>query len=211
MTGLLIKDILNLRKYAMTMLIFIVFYSALSFTMDDPGFISGAIVLFFTMISITSFSYDNLAKWDNYALSLPITRKEMVLSKYILAMLLAIGGTLFSIVAGGLIVFIKDITSFKEQLVISYCLFVIATLFISALLPLIYKYGVEKARIMIVVVIGLPSILLFALSKIGVLMPTDEQFMLLLKLSPIFLVIVLFVSYFISLEIYKKKRTVMVL
>ncbi|WP_019242166.1 MULTISPECIES: ABC-2 transporter permease [Bacillus] len=206
MTGLLIKDILNLRKYAMTMLIFIVFYSALSFTMDDPGFISGAIVLFFTMISITSFSYDNLAKWDNYALSLPITRKEMVLSKYILAMLLAIGGTLFSIVAGGLIVFIKDITSFKEQLVISYCLFVIATLFISALLPLIYKYGVEKARIMIVVVIGLPSILLFALSKIGVLMPTDEQFMLLLKLSPIFLVIVLFVSYFISLEIYKKKE-----
>ena len=48
------------------------------------------------MITITSFSYDALAKWDRYALSLPLTRKDIVAGKYLLSIILCLLATILS-------------------------------------------------------------------------------------------------------------------
>jgi len=92
MKGLIIKDILNLKKNLNTLLVLVIFYAFLGYRSGDPSMLIAMIVLLLTMMSITSISYDDLAKWDKYALAMPISRKNIVLSKYILAVLLSISG-----------------------------------------------------------------------------------------------------------------------
>ena len=40
------------------------------------------------MLVITSLAYDERSRWDRYALTMPVSRKEMVLSKYLLGLIL---------------------------------------------------------------------------------------------------------------------------
>ena len=85
MKGLIIKDIFNLKKGITTTLIMILFYGIFSYNTGNMSMLIGMTVFIMTSLSISSMSYDDMAKWDGYALSMPITRKNIVLSKYILS------------------------------------------------------------------------------------------------------------------------------
>jgi len=207
MKGLLIKDFLGLRKYFRTVLLMIAAYAVLMFFMDSAYFLSGMIVLLSAMIAITSFSFDHMAGWDVYALSLPISRKDVVMSKYVLALILTLGGVLLSIAIGALYTAIQHTGSFVETLIVSCALFVVGMLFISILLPLLFKFGVEKARLMIIAVFAIPTAAFVALSNIaGLEMPSEQAIISLLPLAPLILIGLLAASYFISCAIYCNKE-----
>ncbi|NMA83467.1 MAG: ABC-2 transporter permease [Epulopiscium sp.] len=203
MKGLIIKDLLNLRKYSRSVLSIILFYILFAYAVNDRSFIGGMIVLLFTMMAITSFSYDDLAKWDRYALSMPVSRKNMVLSKYTLSILLSTTGTIISILVGLVFMTIKDKINVLELLITSYIFLAISLLFISILLPLIYKFGVEKTRILMMVVVSIPTAAVLLFNHFGFPLPTEAQFMFSLKISPLLVILCLFISNFISCRIYE--------
>lgn len=205
MKGLIIKDILNLKNYGRSILLIVAFYGIFAYTINDAGFLGGMIVLLMTMMSISSFSYDDLAKWDKYALSLPISRKDMVMSKYLLSIIFIVLGAVLSFVIVFAMSNIKNSVNLWELLLQTYSLSAVAIIFISVLMPLLYKFGVEKSRIMIMAVFAIPTLLLVLLSKLGIAKPSEEQLMFLLKMSPIIVIAVMMVSAFISYNIYKKK------
>ncbi len=205
MKGLIIKDILNIKNYVRSILLIIGFYGIFAFTINDAGFIGGMIVLLMTMISVSSFSYDDLAKWDKYALSLPISRKDMVISKYLLSIIFIVLGAVLSFVIVFVISNIKNSVNLWELLLGTYSSSAVAIIFISVLMPLLYKFGVEKSRVMIIAVFAIPTFLVVLLNKLGVSKPSEDQLMLLLKMSPIIVIAVMMVSLFISYNIYKKK------
>jgi ABC-type transport system involved in multi-copper enzyme maturation permease subunit len=185
MKGLLLKDLLSLRKYARTLVIFILAYSVMTFFMDSPYFLSGIIVLMCSMVAITSFSFDHQAGWDVYALSLPVSRNDVVRSKYLLGLLLTLIGTVVSIIEGALYTVFAHTGSFLETLLVSYALFAVGMLFISILMPLLFKFDPEKARLLIVAVFALPVAALVAFSNIADLKAPGEQLIgTLLALSP---------------------------
>ena len=64
------------------------------------------------MMSIYSFSYDSLAKWDRFGLSLPVTRKEVVASKYILSLLFCLIGTALSFLLSSIVLYFKPVKDF---------------------------------------------------------------------------------------------------
>jgi len=205
MKGLIVKDLFNLKKYSKSVMLILAFYMLYAVMMDSSMFMAGMIIMLTTMMSITSFSYDDLAKWDKYALSFPITRKEMVLSKYLLALLLSIVGVIIAFAASLLISKIKTPVDMNELLVVSYVLLIVALVFISILLPLIYKFGVEKSRVLIIAVFAVPAAIFFVLTNAGFQMPTESQLMILLQFSPIILLVILFISFYVSVNIYKSK------
>ncbi|SHJ35350.1 ABC-2 family transporter protein [Clostridium amylolyticum] len=205
MKGLIIKDILNLKNYGRSILLIVAFYGIFAYTINDAGFLGGMIVLLMTMMSISSFSYDDLAKWDKYALSLPISRKDMVMSKYLLSIIFIVLGAALSFVIVFVISNIKSSVNLWELLLQTYSSSAVAIIFISVLMPLLYKFGVEKSRIMIMAVFAIPTLLLVLLSKLGIAKPSEDQLMFLLKMSPIIVIAVMMVSAFISYNIYKKK------
>lgn len=205
MRGLILKDILTLRKYSNSVIAIIGFFTIFSFTTNDSGVISGMIVFLFAMMAITSFSYDELAKWDVYALSLPVSRKDVVFGKYLLAVLLTTIGTLLAVLAGLLISIFKS-TSNSELLVSCYGLFCASIIFISVLFPLIYKFGIERARILILIVFAIPTLIMHLLERMGMPVPDESQLVHLAKAVSVFLPVFLCFSAYISLQIYKHKE-----
>lgn len=201
--GLIIKDILNLKKNLKTTLLMIIVFGAIAYNSGDPSYIIGMTVMLLTTMSITSMSYDELAKWNSYALAMPVSRRNVVLSKYILSIILSISSILTSTVVAYILILPKSSMIGMELLLTSYIIFSISILFICTIFPLIYKFGVEKTRLLIIGVIAIPTAIFFAINEMGINMPNERQLMMLLKISPLILLVFLIISSSISYKIFR--------
>lgn len=93
---------------------------------------------------MTSLGYDDRSEWNKYAITMPVTRKHLVYSKYLLS-ILAIGIT--GILCIVLILLIdKGFTS--ESLFTITSSLSIGVLFISIILPFNFRFGLRKADLL---------------------------------------------------------------
>jgi len=203
--GLIIKDILNLKRSLGSIIAILIFYIFLAYNSGDPSMLIGMVVFLLAMMTITSISYDDMAKWDKLALAMPISRKTIVLSKYVLSLLLIATGIFLSTTISYIIILINSDIGLPQLLLTSYIIFFLSTIFISIVLPLIFRFGVEKSRLMMMTVIGIPFGLFYLVNRLGFQLPNEDQFMNIIKLSPIFLILFLFISFNTSFKIYKNK------
>lgn len=209
MKGLIIKDILNLRKVVTTTFIMIFVYGFFSYSIGDMSMLIGMTTFIMASMSITSMTYDEMAKWDSYALAMPITRRDIVLSKYILSFLLCIIATIISSIFSIIITYLRgdlgSIENIQEIFLIAYIMFLICMVFTSVITPLIFKFGVENARLLTMGSVLIPIGIGYLLIKMGIQLPTFEEFKMMLYISPIALLIVLTISISATYGIYKKK------
>ena len=84
MKGLIIKDLCVIKNQMKTLLLVLAFFVIFSIINEDATFILFLVPFYMIMILITTFNYDEFNKWDSYCNSLPLSRKEIVKSKYIL-------------------------------------------------------------------------------------------------------------------------------
>ena len=201
MKGLILKDLLNLRKNLKTIIIMCLFYTLLFSTL-------------FAMQILTTFSYDDYSKWNMYALSLPITKKQLVLSKYILGISFIIFGGVFSFILTSLLSLFKGSFILGDLVASIIGSTGIMILMILILLPLIFKYGVERSRIMLLAIFAIPTVLILIISKVlaltGIPFPSEEQLNALLPVICIIATLILiagsYVSYMTSVKIVTKKE-----
>lgn len=201
MIGILLKDIINLKKQSKIYLLLIVFYGFLAYSSKEMTMITVMISLMNVMFPITALAFDEKANWDKYALTMPITRKDLILSKYCLS-LLGLGlGVLLSIVFSLMIPGLD----FKEN----YLMILYASLAglgaLSILLPIMFQFGVEKGRILMMLVFLIPSIGIALFSKLNLQPPSAETIEIIKIIIPIFVVFLFIISVIISNIIYKKK------
>lgn len=209
MRGLLLKDFYILRGYSKTMLFMFAFFALISVGLDNPALLFEAFIIFMSMmVTITSFSYDALAKWERYALSLPVSRKEIVGAKYLLSVILCLGGAVISFLVSAVILKIDPVEGFglTEHLYTTAAIISIALFFSAALLPLIFKFGVEKCRLLLIAIFAAPSAAVIALSKMGVSMPSESALIAVIKLLPALVIPLYLLSYFISVRIFSAKE-----
>ena len=205
MKGLIIKDILNLRKNFKTTLLIIGFFVIYAYASNNPSYMISMATLILAMMPITSMAYDDMSKWDRYALAMPISRKDIVGSKYILSILFSILSIIISFAITYILILPRSDMDINELLLVAYIIFSASLVFISIILPLIYKYGVERTRIISLAVFAFPAMIAFAFYKMGLQPPSKNQLLLLLKLSPIILILILLISGLFSYRIYKNK------
>ncbi len=203
MKGLLLKDLINLKSQMKILGLLLLFYIFLAYQNRDLAFLSGMLMILSVMLSITSISFDERAKWDKYALTMPLSRRQLVFSKYIL--------NLLSITAGCLIIFavLPLLGGFgQENLLILAATSGAALLMNSLLLPIMFKFGVEKGRYILVMLILIPSVLTMLLPKsIRFDLTVLDQFSSLLAIAFSLLVIGAFaVSLLLSVKIMEAKE-----
>ncbi|NLZ83975.1 MAG: ABC-2 transporter permease, partial [Clostridiales bacterium] len=145
MTGLIMKDLVNLKRYGKTLSAFIVIYAVMSFINKDASMFNSIFTVVLAMITISSYSFDEAANWDSYALSMPINRRDIVKSKYCLLLIISTLGIGVSLIFSiGINLYIGS-----ENLLIGFEFSVIGVMgilfFYSIIIPIITKLGVEKA------------------------------------------------------------------
>ncbi|MGV8905305.1 MAG: ABC-2 transporter permease [Acetobacterium sp.] len=205
MKGLILKDLLNLKGTFKTLGVMMLLFTVI-FIPQGNNFIFGIIIIMLAMMVITTISYDDLAKWDTYALTMPVTRKEMVLSKYLVLGILTISGAILSLIIGIIGTMIMGKSFSMEILAIIGVVFLIALVFGSLMLPLIYKFGAEKARLMLILCFLIPMGIIFLLEKMNIPIPTTGNPWFYLFLLTAFTIGGLILSFVISLGIYQKKE-----
>ncbi len=217
--GLIIKDLLQLKTYRKTLISFIVIFSITPILQYTGGGGTGIfnmlpimITLGFGMFSIASFNYDEAAKADRYIKSLPISSKEIVLSKYILTICATILGGILGILLAFIIssIFAKE---YDIEIIVQALGGILGMSIVEAIqIPCIYRFGAEKARMQIFLVM----VILFVIGALLVggliywVQRLDIETMKIEALMPLifagFTALVYKVSYNISYKIYEKKE-----
>ncbi len=206
MKGFVYKDLRLLgnlwKTYAMILGIFLL----LTVTgVYEPTFFLTMTAMLLCMYPATSFSYDELAKWDRFAITVPDGRKKVVQGKYMFALILLLGALAVNLLLSlALPLLGKGLPD--TNLIIAVAGTAAAFLLNAVLLPLLFRFGSQKGRIFLVVGIAFIAGILGALSVIGTSVSFGSG-----DLIPCLIVLLalalglLFVSYRVSLNIYKKK------
>lgn len=218
--GLIVKDILQLKSYKKTLLIFMIIFILTSISQETTKGMGNMIIammtLGFGMFSIATFSYDEMSKADRYILTLPVTKKEVVLAKYILVICSTIIGSILGIIISIIVSFVigKTMPNILELIPIGLGSILGIGLVESIQMPCIYKLGAEKGRIYMFIVTAIVAFLIggviFIGEKLKINLPINNITSTLNQFLPLILIglilIIYLISYKISYKIYNKKE-----
>ena len=201
MKGLLIKDWKTLLKQMKVMLVIVVVFACI------PGTYMAAFALFYAaMLPITALAYDERAKWDELAAMMPYTAKAIVGSKYALGLLL-IGSISLLSAASQVVVSVVQHVPLNTETLISIPLVACGALLMMLIdLPLMFRLGVEKGRI-IYILLTCGCVTYFAMNTDDVIASLDTVSVYSALLMVLAITIVAFViSYTISVQVYRVRR-----
>ncbi len=207
MKALLLKDLYNLKSYLRVLAAMAVFYLIFGLTSRNSTMFSSIIMMFAVMLPVSLFSYDDYSKWDAYCLSLPVSRRQVVTARYLLALLaLAVCGLLSAAVMVEQQRFQPDVESEGGWYALGMIASV-AVLYLAVALPLCYKLGVEKGRFLLMALIAVPFVGFLLLSQLGIDPPSEEQMLFWMgAVLPVMAVALLIFSYLLSVYFYQRKE-----
>ena len=217
--GLIVKDLLNLSHYKFSLLIIIVVFIGLGVSSKSSlTFMPIMLMTAIGMIGLSTFSYDEISKADKYLLTFPTNKKEMVKAKYILIIGMIIIGAIVSIIVTYGINYIvySEIPDIKPILTMVLGGVFGISLVEAIQIPSIYKWGAEKGRIQMFVLIILIGALIgglvFLITSAGlsVQFNTNQILEFIKNFGTYILIAVILLmyllSYKLSCKIYMKKE-----
>ena len=206
MLGFIKKELLMIKSnFKSTGIVLIIYIIIGLINKMDVSFILPFISV---VLMISTFSYDTINSWDVYAITLPNGRKNLVRAKYIATILIVL---LFSLVSIPFSIYLSLPKINMLQIFSSLIGTIFGTLLVmSFMYPIIYKFGIEKARIVI-------FILIFGIFIAGgyLLKYLDFSFLAnfidiianyIIVILLLLLVLLLVISYVISIKIVSKKE-----
>jgi FlaA1/EpsC-like NDP-sugar epimerase len=214
MSGLLLKDFLSVRKQGKTIAWVLAFYLLFFVALDRMGgpksadsmltVVISIVTMLAVVLTVNTFAYDEAAKWDVFARSLPVGARGIVGARYLLAVLYSAAGALLAL-AAALISGRGRIG--PDALAACTASGAVPLILCSVLIPLFYKFGIQKARIAVMAVFLIPFVAVMLLKNFGVpVAVSDAQVTLLLKLSPVIVLAAVGISFFISCRIYRNRE-----
>ena len=214
MIGLLKKEYYLMEGQMKSWLIVAVFCFFYSYFMNADSFLFMLIILIGIMSTMTVFSLDKACGWDTYAISLPLTRKEIVEARYLFAFLIDIGVSLACCLLMLLRGQINGGVNLPESLHSLFQILLVTILMQLLLFPVIYKLGVEKARFVYMAVFICLSLGVLCLSQLddnGAVLAgiriNAEKIMQYGEIAAVILAAAgLFLSLWLSVRIYEKKE-----
>ena len=146
------KDLAMIKSNFKLLAILIIVYAVMGVT--DEMDISFILPFMSVMVMISSFSYDEFNKWESYASTFPNGRKNSVRAKYLITILLILLMAVITTVLSLFIAHSKTSSLAYENILLTTLGNIFATIIVLSLMyPIIYKLGIEKARIAIFVTI----------------------------------------------------------
>lgn len=217
MKGLMIKDFKLMWSQKTFFVLIFLLGIALIVVNKDAGFSGGYLALIFSMFVVSTISYDEYDNGSAFLFSLPVTRKEYVKEKYLLGLLIA---TVVWVVTFVFFIInnIEKATGdyMKESCLSLMCNMALVCFMLAFMLPIQFKFGTEKGRMVTAGIVGAVMGLAVAgsvyIEKLGsVLGEIVNGFQKIpssLLIAGILLILgtMIIISYFISVRIMERKE-----
>lgn len=212
MKGLMTKDFLTVKKkYGVTRLIMdFAIITALMLILEGAGaiYISFLLVpLEVASMLITLANFDEQWKWGKYAVALPVSKKQIVSSRYAFGGIAAIIGLCVSLIVNTISYFCFPAYRFGFYLFIAVASFCVVLLFLAFILPFNYWMGVNAGfavmfiMIILLVVLGIWSKMTNN-AIIGFIVDNFDLGMVIGFVSTVF---IFSLSYILSIALFKRK------
>ncbi|HCJ95072.1 MAG TPA: hypothetical protein DHV69_07750 [Sphaerochaeta sp.] len=150
MNALLLKDwYVLIRQSKLTMVIVIVF--TIVGVASSTFFYAAVAAIVCVMLPLTTMAYDQMHHWDRFVIGLPIERKDVVRSKYLLA-LLALSLSVLMLAIVGFAFYLANDIALETVLFMLWTQLVAGLFFLSVNYPIVIKMGFERGRIWYIII-----------------------------------------------------------
>ncbi len=210
MLGLLLKDLKILALQKRFLIVIFIIFIAFMFTPDISGFGMGYLMFISSILALSTISYDRFDNSNLFLFTLPFSRFQYVLEKYLLGLVLGIVGLLIGLIFNIINFSINNIKIDLNLLYITLFYFSLLFLLLDITIPIELKFTADKGRIVIIIVLALVLLLAIVLFKLFEYLNIDIinyfkslNFALVI---PIYLVILVFISlgsFYISYKIIR--------
>lgn len=156
MTGLILKDFLILSRTLRSYLLILAIYVAVAFLgYWSASFVGGFMMVMVAMLPMNVFAYDKQAQWDVYGLSLPVGRTKTVAARYLAVLIMFTASAVLTTVLGVVLTIAGRMEESLGEYLLACAICVVMSMLVNAMmLPILYKFGPERARIMFFGVMG---------------------------------------------------------
>ena len=204
MRGLIKKDLYSVWQHCRLTLAMVLFFFLAYFEGEGAQYFLIYPALSVSFIPATLCGIDEKSNWERYALSLPVSRTQLVSVKYLIGVILNI----ITIILMSMN-YLKNnlfIDTFSWEMFVGLFSYSIALAFLSPAmsLPFIFKYGSEKGRTMSFVSTTIVCILAATMLVGGTEEIIINYFVAYTGLA-LFALIAYFISWIISIKIYKRR------
>ena len=208
MLGFIKKDLFMIKNNVKSLFIAIVIYLLFIFSNEMDGSFILPFMVF--MLFISTFSYDDYNKWNAFAITLPKGRDSIVKGKYLTVTFLTLIATLLGNFCSIIVLSLKNALDLEQILFSTGSYLTIIFIIASIICPFLFKYGSEKGRIVLFIMIFSIFSIISILKQRMDIMISNRLLLFLQQYGLFFLlflsVLMLIISYFISKRIYLKKE-----
>ena len=217
MRGLIIKDMMFFRTSWKSLLITFIGTLLLSIALGNYTLAVCVVPLYIMSSGINTFQTDEFYNTMTYTLSFPLTRKQIVLAKYIFTLVMAlisifIGAVIFTLIH---IIIHPGYYGLNINMMYNLLLLEAAAIIVDSIFyPIIYKYGCEKSRLVllsiVMLLLGIGSIISVSTNVFHAFKIDWEAIITFIRTYGVYIVsitaIVMYtISYFLSILFYKKR------
>ena len=216
MKGLIIKDLLFLKSTWKNMIILFIGSLLISIALGNYLLTICTLPIMLLSSGINTFQTDEFYNTESYTLSYPLSRKQIVLSKYIFTLILLILSSYIGLMIYYLVGLIINpgYNGLNTDMLKYFFMMEAGALIVDSIFyPVIYKYGCEKSRLVlmsiVMLLLGIGSILSVYMNTVQI----NYDFAGLLnfiqtygiQVLGVIVLIFLILSYILSIVFYKHK------
>lgn len=213
MSGLILKDIFAMKRQFRVVGLISILYLGIGVMSNNSSFLLYLVFFFNIALVLAAFSYDEKPGFEKYARVFPVSYKTLVLTRYVETIIINVVSTAVVIPFS---IYVEKSGKGTDEIV-SACMAAVSVgmILLAILFPIIYKYGIEKGRIMIFAIVFIPVFGFAFLSKMNInfdlnKIMTNSAVIYTIEhayiIAPVVAVIFLTISYFVSVRITARKE-----
>lgn len=205
MRGLLIKDYYMLMKYFRTYVVIIgVMAIVTMFTTSAPLFILYPVIVA-NMLPVSLVNYDEMARFDRYYQTMPLSKAQYVSAKYLMSLIFQALSLIIFTAAYSISLIRSSQFEIDTVMTIASYMIILVSVLPSILLPFVFKFGSEKGRMVYLLITAIfVGVSMYLLNKEELFMADISAVGFLRAL--IISILVYGISWFISVRIYTKRE-----
>lgn len=211
MIGLMRKDFYSMLLYLRQVVIVVLFIGVFS-AMTKSTSMVGFMLIFLSLNMVQSCLFvDEKNHWDQYALTMPLLRKDVVKARYVILVLIGLISFALGIASNVVLCLVFRENSLADSLLSTAAVFLFYMLSYTISVPFAYHLGADKSRYVMMgvmvagaAVVGAALHLFPGLKSLAV--PAPHVLLAIGAAVVAFLAAAFVISYKISVAIYEKKE-----